>query len=164
MRYGFSIFVWIVFLLFACKKGRTTEIKQDESNQEAHHSPRIASPAPKFDPMRGKGMWNEKNLAIGTVLQQPIAIQGEKFYFSECSSCHKLSNQKLNGPGFKGLTERRSPEWIMNFLTQPNQVLNRDSVEMTKLKICPVRLPGQNISDADARALLEFFRKKDGLK
>src|SRR5688500_6808349 len=115
MRYRVLIFALIFFHFLACRKEKATEIKQEISQ-----SPSVASPAPKFDSNRGKGKWNEENLAIGNVLDQPLAIKGEKLFVLKCSSCHKLSNDKLVGPGFKGLVERRSPEWIMNFLYQPS--------------------------------------------
>ena len=33
-----------------------------------------------------------------------------------------------------------------------------------QLEICLVRMPNQNLTDGDARSLLEFMRKNDGVK
>jgi hypothetical protein len=32
------------------------------------------------------------------------------------------------------------------------------------LEICMVRMPNQNLSDEDTRAILEFMRQNDGVK
>jgi hypothetical protein len=37
-------------------------------------------------------------------------------------------------------------------------------VGQAQLEICLVRMPNQNLSDADARSLYEFMRKNDGVK
>ena len=44
----------------------------------------------------------------------------------KCSSCHKLTDEKLVGPGWKGVTERQKPEWIMNFITNPDPMIDKD--------------------------------------
>ena len=43
-------------------------------------------------------------------------------------------------------------------------MINKDPKVQAQLEICLVRMPNQNLSDDDARALLEFQRKNDGVK
>jgi pyruvate-formate lyase-activating enzyme len=68
------------------------------------------------------------------------------------------------GPGWKAVTSRHSAEWIMNFVTNTDEMLNKDPKAQAQLEICLVRMPNQNLSDEDARALYEFMRKNDGVK
>ena len=68
------------------------------------------------------------------------------------------------GPGWKGVTERYKAEWIMNFVTNPDAMLDKDPKAQAQLEICLVRMPNQNVNDDDARALYEFMRKNDGVK
>jgi hypothetical protein len=68
------------------------------------------------------------------------------------------------GPGWKGVTERFKPEWIMNFVTNTDEMLNKDPKAQALLEICLVRMPNQNLTDNDARQLLEYMRKNDGIK
>lgn len=80
----------------------------------------------------------------------------------KCASCHKLTNEKLVGPGWKGVTDRRQPEWIMNFVTNTEEMLHKDTAAQNLLEVCLVQMPNQNLSDDDARSVLEFMRKNDG--
>ncbi len=86
---------------------------------------------------------------------------GQKIYDLKCSSCHHLDNTKLVGPGWKGVTQRRKPEWIMNFVTNTDENLDKNATAQTLLEECMVRMPNQNLSDDDARHILEFMRNND---
>jgi hypothetical protein len=43
-------------------------------------------------------------------------------------------------------------------------MLNKDPKAQALLEICLVRMPNQNLTDNDARQLLEYMRKNDGIK
>jgi mono/diheme cytochrome c family protein len=89
---------------------------------------------------------------------------GQKVYDVKCASCHKLTDEKLVGPGWAGVTKRRKPEWIMNFVTNTDEMLSKDAEAMSMLEVCLVRMPNQNLSDEEARASLEHMRANDGEK
>lgn len=59
--------------------------------------------------------------------------KGKKLFESSCISCH-IANQKMVGPSPKGILERRLPEWIMNFIINPSEVLEKDSFAKELLK------------------------------
>jgi mono/diheme cytochrome c family protein len=117
---------------------------------------------PSYDPKRGEGKFS--NVEVGATLDAAMAATGEKVFGVKCSSCHKLTDEKLVGPGWKGVTTRRTPEWVMNFVTNTDEMLNKDPAAQAQLEICLVRMPNQNLADADARSLYEFMRKNDGVK
>ncbi len=93
-----------------------------------------------------------------------MADGGKTIYDMKCAGCHKLTGEKLVGPGWKNVTERRKPEWIMNFVTNTEEMLNKDTSAQAMLEICMVKMPNQNLSDEDARKVLEFMRENDGVK
>jgi mono/diheme cytochrome c family protein len=93
-----------------------------------------------------------------------MADAGLKIYEVKCSSCHKTSDEKLVGPGWAGVTKRRQPSWILNFITNPDPMLDKDPAALAMLELCLVRMPNQNLSDEEARDLLEYMRKIDGVK
>ena len=68
------------------------------------------------------------------------------------------------GPGWKGVTERRTGHWIMNFITNPDPMIEKDPEVQAQLELCLVRMPNQSLTDDDARHLLEFMRKNDNVK
>jgi mono/diheme cytochrome c family protein len=117
---------------------------------------------PSYDPERGEGKFTE--VAVGEKLDVTMAAAGEKVYTVKCVSCHKLTSEKLVGPGWLGVTDRHAAPWIMNFTTNTDAMLNKDPKAQAQLEICLVRMPNQNIGDEDARNLYEFMRKNDGVK
>jgi mono/diheme cytochrome c family protein len=118
--------------------------------------------APPYDPQRGVGKFT--NVEVSPNLDAKMADAGEKVYQVKCASCHKLTDERLVGPGWAGVSERNTAEWIMNFSTNPDEMLDKDPKAQAQLEICLVRMPNQNLTDDDARNVYEFMRKNDGVK
>lgn len=117
---------------------------------------------PSYDPQRGEGKFTK--VEVGATINEKLVQAGTKVFAVKCSACHKLSSEKLVGPGWKGVTERFKPEWIMNFVTNTDAMLNKDPKAQAQLEICLVRMPNQNVTDDDARNIYEFMRKNDSKK
>jgi cytochrome c2 len=117
---------------------------------------------PAYDPNRGEGKF--KDVQVNPKLDMAIANEGQKVYNVKCSSCHKLSSEKLVGPGWSGVTSRHQAAWILNFITNTDAMLNIDPKAQAQLEICLVRMPNQSLSDKEALSLYEFMRKNDGVK
>ena len=109
-----------------------------------------------------KGIGKYTNVELTHPLDEKMVADGKNVYDLKCASCHKLTNEKLVGPGWKGVTDRRTPEWIMNFVTNVDEMIEKDTAAQRMLEQCLVRMPNQNLSEGDARASLEFMRKNDG--
>jgi len=148
----------ITFFLAACG-GNNTENKKTTATTEP---PKSESANPSYDPNRGEGKFTKVD--VSPTLETAKADAGEKVYSVKCGSCHKLSEEKLVGPGWKGVTSRHTAEWIMNFSTNTDEMLNKDPKAQAMLEICLVRMPNQNLSDDEARNIYEFMRKNDGVK
>lgn len=158
------IVVTVLFtsILIACGGG---EEKKGDANSPAPASSDATSTSaenPSYDPVRGEGKFKE--VQIPATLDKTMADAGEKVYSVKCSSCHKLTEEKLVGPGFTGVTGRHAPEWIMNFATNPDPMITKDPKVQAMLELCLVRMPNQNLTDDDARNVYEFMRKNDGVK
>ena len=101
-------------------------------------------------------------------LTNPLNVQwvaeGKAVYDLKCQPCHKLSDEKLVGPGWKGVTKRRRPEWILNMITNVEVMLDKDPQAQRLLEECIVRMPNQNLNIDQARKVLEFQRSNDGEK
>lgn len=97
-------------------------------------------------------------------LNESMVANGKSVYELKCASCHKLSAEKLVGPGWKGVTDRRTPEWIMNFVMNTEEMLNKDTAAQKMIEECMVRMPNQNLTETDARAVLEYMLSNDGKK
>ena len=99
-----------------------------------------------YDPKRGEGKFDSTNVTIGP-LDAAMAAKGKSVAETKCFSCHKTSDEKLVGPGWKGITERKTPYWIMNFITNPDPMIDKDPELQAQLEICLVRMPNQNLVD-----------------
>ena len=93
-----------------------------------------------------------------------MAAKGEAISGTKCTSCHKLTDEKLVGPGWKGVTTRKTAHWIMNFITNPDPMIDKDPEVQAQLELCLVRMPNQSLADEDARQIVEFMRKNDSSK
>lgn len=115
-----------------------------------------------YDPKRGEGKFTD--VKLDAKLDEEMALKGQNVSDLKCLSCHKLTDERLVGPGWAGTTSRHTPEWIMNFITNTDEMIDKDPKAQAMLEICMVRMPNQSLSDTDARAILEFMRKNDGVK
>ncbi len=112
-------------------------------------------------PDDGKGIGEIKNVTLNNPLNEEMIARGKAIYEIKCASCHKLSDQRVVGPGWDGITEKREPEWIMNMITNVEIMLAEDPTAQALLEECLVRMPNQNLSIGDARDVLEFMYKND---
>lgn len=146
--------------LISC--GDKSKDQQDPAASTEAETPAAAPTAADYDPKRGEGKYDKVDL--GTSLDQAMATAGEQVAGVKCLSCHKTTEEKLVGPGWKGVTERRRPEWIMNFITNPDPMIDKDPEVQAQLEICLVRMPNQGLNDDEARSILEYMRKIDGVQ
>ena len=104
------------------------------------------------------------DVEVTTPLNAEWVANGKSIYDVKCQSCHKLTDERVVGPGWKGITQRREPAWIMNMITNVDVMLEQDPEAQKLLEQCLVRMPNQNISKDDARHILEFMRSNDGVQ
>src|SRR5215212_8826320 len=57
---------------------------------------------PEYDANRGTGKFT--TVDVDDHLNTAMADEGKKVYDVKCSACHKLTNEKLVGPGWEGVT------------------------------------------------------------
>ncbi|WP_332021989.1 c-type cytochrome [Kaistella sp.] len=115
----------------------------------------------EYDPKRGLGP--HENVDVSK-FDPAMAAAGKKIADVKCTSCHKPTEEKLVGPGWKGVTQRQTPEWIMNFISNPDPMIDVDPELQKQLELCLVRMPNQGLNDTEAREILEYMREIDGAK
>jgi hypothetical protein len=105
-----------------------------------------------------------EDVQLTNPLNASWVAEGKGIYELKCQACHKLTNEKLVGPGWKGVTDKRKPEWIMNMITNVDIMLEQDPEAQKLLEECLVRMPNQNLTKDEARKVLEFQRANDAAK
>ncbi len=150
----------LALMAVACNNSNNESTKSEEPATTSQAE--TANGNPSYDPKRGEGPYSKVD--VSAALDVAKAEAGEKIYSVKCSACHKLTDEKLVGPGWKGVTSRHTAEWIMNFASNPDDMLTKDPKAQAMLEICLVRMPNQNLVGDDARNVYEFMRKNDGVK
>jgi mono/diheme cytochrome c family protein len=153
-----SLFIATVLLIVSCGK---KESLNDDFSKPAVEETSAIDPS-SYDPKRGEGKFDK--VELGATLDQAMATSGQNVAEVKCTSCHKPTEEKLVGPGWKGVTQRRTPQWILNFATNPDPMIDKDPEVQAQLEICLVRMPNQGLKDDEARSILEYMRKIDGVK
>ena len=139
----------LLFVGYACSNPTDSGNKSEESTEKS-----------SIDD--GKGIGPTTNVELNNPLDEDMVATGKSIYELKCAACHKLTDQRVVGPGWKGLTDLRKPEWIMNMTTNVEEMLAEDPVAKDLLKECLVRMPNQNLTVKDARDVLEFMYFNDG--
>ena len=112
------------------------------------------------DPLLNKGIGPVTEIDLGD-LDQAHADQGKAVFEKMCTACHKWE-KKFVGPALTGVTERRSPEWIMNMILNPEEMIAKDPIAKKLLiENNMAMMANQNLKEEEARAILEYFRSLD---
>lgn len=108
----------------------------------------------------GQGVGKYKNDEF-PALDTTIAAKGSELFKLKCSACHKLTDQKLVGPGLNGVTKRRKASWILNMMTSPLEMTKNDPTAKSLFEKHIVQMTFQDVNDEQAHQLLMFFLNND---
>lgn len=134
---------------------------KEEAEKAAKNSPTPAELIANQPVVHGPEI---KNVEVKSPLEVTWVAGGKAQYDTKCMPCHRLDGTKLVGPGWKDVTKRRKPIWIMNMICNTDFMLSQDADAQKQLELCLVRMPNQNVAVEDARKILEFMRSNDGEK
>jgi mono/diheme cytochrome c family protein len=152
-----KLVVVLVFLLSLASCGG--DKPKNETPVAAPQQEGKAAPS-ATDPMSNKGIGPISSVTLGEI-DQTLVAEGEVIFKAKCTACHKIS-KKFVGPALKGVTERRSPEWIMNMALNPEVMVAEDPIAKKLLvEYNGAPMANQNLTEKEARAILEYFRTKN---
>lgn len=155
-----SRIIWIISSLFLTVFVMVACINKTPTHKEPLNIDSLTSNQPEVHGSLVKA----EDVHLTNPLNTQWIAEGKSIYDVKCSACHKLTDEKLVGPGWKGVTQRRKPEWILNFITNVETMLDTDAQAQKLLEECLVRMPNQNLNIEEARKVLEFQRSNDGQK
>jgi len=156
MKY-LSILAGISLTIFSCGGGASQESNSGEVSQKSMVKSEMAS---STDPMNNKGIGPVANLELGP-LDEGLVEEGKAIYEKFCTACHKPT-EKFIGPAPAGIVNRRSPEWIMNMILNPEQMVKEDPIAkqlLVEYNMAP--MANQGLNQEQARKILEYFRTLD---
>ncbi|MDB5104853.1 MAG: cytochrome c2 [Fibrobacteres bacterium] len=132
-----------------------------KKEEAADNAKAPAAESKPVDEAASKGVGPIQSVAIGADLDPAMVAKGEKIFSGTCSACHKMDTRYV-GPALAGVSKRRTPEWIMNMIMNPAGMTQSDPTAkallgeyMTQMSVIA--------TEEEARAVLEYFRKHDGI-
>lgn len=93
-----------------------------------------------------------------SAIDASLAETGAEIFNTKCAACHKF-DQRYVGPQLGGILERRTPAFIMNMMLNPAEMVEKHPEVKKMLAQFLTPMPNQNLSEEDARAVLEYFRQ-----
>jgi len=132
---------------------KATEHKAEEASKKEEHKEEATASA------SDKGVGPVTSVELGEINEE-LVEQGKELFKANCTACHKIGKRSV-GPALKGVTERRTPEWIMNMILNPEEMVEKDPTAKALLAEYLAPMANQSLKEDEARAILEFFRTKN---
>jgi len=156
-----SIILVLGFVLISCggneKKTKENFSYQRPPSSKVESSPEQNTVSNTVD-LTNKGIGPIKTLTLSDQIDTKMASHGKEVYDKMCTACHR-TDKKFIGPAPKDILKRRTPEWVMNMILNPEEMLKNDPIAKDLLKqYNNTPMINQGLSEADARAVLEYFR------
>jgi len=143
-----------LLLLYSCGGSSS----QEASNETTEAPKSMLADEKPADPMANKGIGPITSVTLGDEVDTEMAKKGEVVYQKMCTACHK-PNKDFIGPTQKGVLNRRSPEWVMNMILNPEEMIQKDPIAKDLLmKFNGAPMANQNLTKEEARQVLEYFR------
>lgn len=138
----------------------------ESNSRKTENTRETITPQPKaevkksttMDPMSSKGIGPIKELTLAETIVQSMVAEGKALFEKNCTACHKTS-KKYIGPAPKDILDRRTPEWVMNMIMNPTEMVQKDPIAKQVLaEANGAIMADQNIKEEEARKILEYFR------
>ncbi|MBI4503470.1 MAG: cytochrome c [Gemmatimonadetes bacterium] len=92
--------------------------------------------------------------------QEGQTDRGQETFQGVCAACHTIGGGRLVGPDLRGVTERRSEQWIIDFVQHSQRLVSAgDSTAVALFKeYQEIPMPDQPLSADEVRQLLGYIR------
>lgn len=154
----------LTIFIFSCgggeeKKEDSSKIKLNKPTTENKATtPASTTKASETVDLTNKGVGPIKSLVLPSEIDQAMATHGEEVFTKMCTACHKVG-KKFIGPPPNGILERRTPEWVMNMILDPEGMVTNDPLaKQLLIEFNGSPMANQNLTEDEARAVLEYFR------
>ena len=108
-------------------------------------------------------LWGAVTASTGTMVGQAV----EDDFTGNCAGCHTIGGGPLLGPDLKGLSERQSREWLVDWIMNPLGVLASDdpyALELQRAARGAVMTSTPGMNEARANQLLDFIDAQSQLE
>ncbi len=160
-----AVAVIFSLMLMACggkeekkKEGFSVDRQKTTTEKPAEATAETGTPPSERIALDNKGVGPITSVTLDAEIDQALAKKGEEVYNQMCLACHKVG-KKFIGPAPNGVLKRRSPEWVMNMILNPEVMVKEDPLAKELLaEFNGAPMSNQGLSEDQARSILEFFR------
>jgi hypothetical protein len=157
MKNIFLLLAISIFISCGSKEEKKKGFEYNRTQKEVKKSTTVGGSEVPVD-LSNKGIGPIETVDFSNPIDLEMVTLGENAFKQKCMACH-MANRKLIGPAMSGIYERRSPEWVINLLLNPTQMLKEDPVANALLKeYNNVMMLNQNLTQDEARAIAEYLR------
>ncbi|MBL7994946.1 cytochrome c [bacterium] len=111
-----------------------------------------------FEMLHGIGPIKEA-LKLSETIDVALAKKGEKTFELKCFQCHRVDS-KLVGPQLHDVTQRRTPEYIVNMMLNPEGMIQKHPEAKKLFAQFLTPMANQNLTKDEAMSILEYLRKE----
>jgi mono/diheme cytochrome c family protein len=156
MMYRFFALVLLALISFQCKQKE----EKGSFSFASKESPKHVQASQTID-LENKGIGPIDSVTLGEEIDADMALRGKELYGRKCSACHKVGTTFI-GPPPNGILERRTPEWVMNMILNTDEMLQKDPLAKALfMEFNGQLMTNQQVTEEEARAMLEYFRTLD---
>ncbi|WP_196885102.1 c-type cytochrome [Aureivirga sp. CE67] len=151
-----TTFLSMLLLIISCgsKEEKKTPV---ESKPVKTEKPVKINTSEEGTNLHYKGVGEIKSVELGAI-DQKMAEQGKEIFTAKCSACHKIG-KKFIGPDLQNVMKRRSPEWVMNMILNPEKMTKEDPVaKQLLMDFNGAPMANQNLTKEETRTVVEYFR------
>ena len=108
-------------------------------------------------------MGDTSSQIIPAYVTAPAAGQGQTIFEEKCQSCHTIGGGRTVGPDLEGITEWRDRDWLIGFITAPEQVIAEgDPIANQLVEEYGIPMPNMGVSESAADAVLAYIEEQSG--
>lgn len=112
-----------------------------------------------YDVEKPKAVYGKiQHVDISEQIDHKMATAGKEVFEVKCSACHKYEERYV-GPSLGKVTERRTPEFVMNMILDTETMIENDDTVQCLMQEFLMRMPNQSVDEKDARGVLEHLRQ-----
>jgi cytochrome c len=149
----YIIYTLALFGMVACSSG-------GDSNSNASSATNASSEASLTSFQMEHGIGPVTQPINYNDIDQAMVGRGKAIFDSKCMSCHKFGDRYV-GPDLAQIIETRSGAYIMNMILNPAEMIQKHPEARAKLAEYMTPMPFQNVTEDEARDILEYLRSQN---
>lgn len=90
-----------------------------------------------------------------------LATKGEAIFKAKgCTACHAYG-KRLTGPDLKGVTRRRTAQWMESQILHPERMIKEDPISRQLFAEYNLQMANQGLVPEEAKSVIEYLKKLD---